>query len=1117
MHVRVLGDLEVVVNQQVVDLGGPKPKALLALLVAAEGRPVPVEQLIAQIWGEEPPARVEASLQSYVARLRRVLEPDRDPRLPAQRLRTHAGAYSLALTADDVDARRFVALVREARSRADAEPEAAVQRFDEALALWRGDPYPALPVPALEAEATRLAEIRLGALTQMWELRLGLGEHADAVAELNRLTRLCPLREQLWGLLALALYRSSRQGDALATLRRLRRNLAEELGVDPSPELRRLEESILRQEAALDLSRPAPAVAPASVSREVDDGGFDEAPMPADEERLGVENPLFGREAELSSAVDVLTAVAEGRGRAILLIGEPGIGKTRFAEALAASAAAVGYRTARGGWEPEVAPPLWGWTRAVGQLLGNADLLTSEQEVTDAASASFRQADALLTALRDGPPTLLVLDDVHWADADSIRLLRRVAAELGSVPVALVVAVRSAPAEIPDPVADLLATIARMEPLRIELDGLCPEAIKEWVSQQAGVTIGDDVAVELANRTDGNPFFVTELVRLLLSEGALSNLGSPAWRTVPGGVRDVVRQRLASLPESTVAVLRTAAVAGRSFDLAVVTDVVGDEVVVEEGVESAQVLGLVDEELPGRYRFTHALVRAALRETMSAPARVRAHAAVGTALERVHGGRLAGHASELAEHYRLAGPAYRRSAWIFAKRAAHAAASQSTHDEALRLFTEAALLQEDDPMTEPSEREEVLVGQVRALTRLARPLEAWEPAAQAARSALVREDIPAAARALLSVTEAVVWGWRTSPEWDDEAIALWEEVLAAQPTDDLLTRARLTAAIAVELLYRPGSAHRATRLADEAVSLVRRSGCAGNPELQVMRLAQMALLRPDLLHHRATLSDEIVALASRVGEPSDLAGALTARAQDHAERARMHDRLSDVLRAHELAERHHLSQNLMVSGWCLALQRQLEGDLDGAEQSIADLEAFQATLAMSGEGIGLCQLANIRDLQGRLPELEPVLRQAGAFHPAFRELHALALLRAGAHGQLRLLLGPYAEQPDLTFDYMWLPFMAIRAEIWCGLSDAEAAADLYTRLEPYADRLAYSVPVAFRGSMQHTLGELARVTGDRPAARHHLSTALQVHTELGLQAWVGRTDDAMARLGRAAR
>ena len=1116
MHVRVLGDLEVVVNQQVVDLGGPKPKALLAHLVAAEGRPVPVEQLIAQIWGEEPPARVEASLQSYVARLRRVLEPERDPRVPAQRLRTHAGAYSLALAPDDVDARSFVALVREARTRATSDPDAAVQLFDEALALWHGDPYPNLSSPALEAEATRLAELRLGAVTQLWQLRLGRGEHADAVAELEHLTRLHPLREQLWGLLAQALYGCSRQGDALAALRRLRDNLAEELGVDPSPELRRLEEAILRQDPALDASRPPPAGAPASsVPAQGEAPG--RSPVPADADRLGVEDPLFGREAELASAVEVVASVADGHGRTILLVGEPGIGKTRFAEALATRAGARGFRTARGGWEPEAAPPLWGWRRAVSQLLGDADLLTSEQDVTDAASASFRQADALLTALRDGLPSLLVLDDVHWADADSLRLLRRVAAELGSVPVALVVAVRSAPAEIPAPVADLLAAIARTEPLRIELDGLGPQAVAAWVFRQAGVAITEDVAAELVNRTDGNPFFVTELVRLLLSEGALSDLGSPAWRTVPGGVRDVVRQRVASLQESTVTVLRTAAVAGRSFDVAVVADVVGDDVAVEDGVEAAQVLGLVDEERPGRYRFTHALVRDALHETMSSPARARAHAAVGAALERVHGGRVAAHAAELAEHYRLAGPAYRRSAWTFARRAAQAAAGQSTHDEALRLFTDAAFLQEDDPTTEASEREQVLVGRVRALTRLARPLEAWEPAAQAARSALARGDVPAAARALLSVTEGVVWGWRSSPEWDDDAIALWEEVLAGQPTDDLLTRARVTAAIAVELLHRPGSADRATRLADDAVALARRSGHGGKPLLHVMRLAQMALLRPDLLHHRAALSDEIVALASKVGEPADLAGALTARAQDHGERGLMHELLSDVLRAHELAERHHLSQNLMVSGWCLALRRHLDGDLDGAEQSIRDLEAFQATLAMSGVGIGLCQLAHIRDQQGRLPELEPVLRQASGFHPALRELHALALLRSGAHDQLRLHLGPYAEQPDLAFDYMWLPFMALRAEIWCGLGDVEAAADLYPRLRPYADRLAFSVPVAFRGSVQLALGELARVTGDLPAARAHLTTARQVHAGLGLGAWVDRTDAATARLERAAR
>jgi DNA-binding SARP family transcriptional activator len=530
MHVRVLGGLEVVVGQQVLDLGGPKPRALLAQLVAAEGRPVPVEQLIAQIWGDAPPARVEASLQSYVARLRRVLEPDRDAGLPAQLLRTHAGAYSLAVTAEDVDARCFVALVREARSRAAAEPDAAVELYEEALALWRGDAYPSLPGPALEAEATRLAEMRVGAITHLWELRLGRGEHAEAVAELEQLTRLWPLREQLWGLLALALYRSSRQGDALATVQRLRVGLAEELGVDPSPELRRLEEAILRQEATLD--PPLPWVTPSAV-----DGRAPDASRDQDVEEPGADSPLFGRETELAAADPVLAAVAAERGRTILLVGEPGVGKSRFADALTARAAAMGYRTARGGWEAEPGPPLWGWTRAVRQLLGSADLLTAVPEVTDAASASFRQADALLDALRDGPPSLMVLDDVHWADTGSLRLLRRVAAELGSVPRVLVVALRSAPGEVPDPVVDVLATIARTEPLRIELDGLGPEAVKDWVSRQAGVTIGDDVSVELVKRTDGNPFFVTELVRLLLSEGALSDVGSPAWHSVPGDGR----------------------------------------------------------------------------------------------------------------------------------------------------------------------------------------------------------------------------------------------------------------------------------------------------------------------------------------------------------------------------------------------------------------------------------------------------------------------------------------------------------------------------------------------------------------------------------------------------
>ncbi|WP_148573654.1 hypothetical protein [Nocardioides caldifontis] len=490
----------------------------------------------------------------------------------------------------------------------------------------------------------------------------------------------------------------------------------------------------------------------------------------------------------------------------------------------------------------------------------------------------------------------------------------------------------------------------------------------------------------------------------------------------------------------------------------------------------------------------------------------RAHAKVAAALEEVHGGRVREHAAELAEHYRLAGPAYARSAWHFALRAGEAAAAGAEHDEALRLLTEAAVLQGGDPTVEPAERETVLRGRARALTRVARPLEAWEPAAEAARSALARRDGAAAAEALLTVTERVVWGWRTHPTWDDEAIELWQTVLEQQPREDVLTRARINAAIAVEMLYRPGSAHRATVLADQAVAMVRSTGRRGHAELQVLRLAQMALLRPDLLHHRAALRDEIVSLALEVGDPIDVAAALTARAQDLGELGRLQEMQSDVVRAHELAVRHHLPQNIVVSGWCLSLRKQVDGDLAGAEQDIAEIERFQATLAMSGVGIEVSQRANLRDVEGRLGEMEPHLRRAAPYHPAFRELHALSLLRAGRVDELRLLLGSYDEQPAFSFDYMWLPYMAVRAEVWSGLGDAAAAARMYDELLPYGDRLAYSVPVAFRGSMHLALGELARVAGDPTAAARHLEMALQVHRELGLAHWVGRTEEALTRL-----
>lgn len=498
VRVGVLGEVRVEAAGEPVDLGGPKPRTLVGLLVAAHGRPVPVEQLIDQVWGDQPPARVETSLQSYVARLRRVLEPDRAPGEPARVLRTHAAGYSLEVAPADVDAARFVVLVREARAAADGDPGRAAGLFEEALGLWRGEAYAGCEAPALRAEAVRLEELRVGAVADLWALRLAAGETPEAVAELEHLVGLHPLQERLWALLALALYRAGRQGDALAALRRVREHLAEELGVDPGAELRRLEQQVLQQDPALDVRQPAahPAGADVPDRRAARAEVVDRA-----EERAAPTLP--GRARPLAACEEALDAAGAGRGRLVLVSGEPGIGKTRFAEAAAERARDRGFRTGWGGWEPEAGPPLSGWTRALREALGRDPLAGLAAE--DAASASHQQADAVLEALGSGPPALLVLDDAHWADRASLRLLRRVAGQLAKVPVVVVVTTRNAAAEIGDDWAEVLAALARVDPLRVDLAGLDAAAVAAWVGAKSGRAVPEDVADELVRRTDGNP------------------------------------------------------------------------------------------------------------------------------------------------------------------------------------------------------------------------------------------------------------------------------------------------------------------------------------------------------------------------------------------------------------------------------------------------------------------------------------------------------------------------------------------------------------------------------------------------------------------------------------
>jgi DNA-binding SARP family transcriptional activator/ABC-type glycerol-3-phosphate transport system substrate-binding protein len=245
MRFKVLGPLGVTGPEGPISLGGPKQRAVLAHLLVRANELVPADSLIDQVWGDAPPDAARGTIQSYIHHLRKALGPDRIEGRPP--------GYILHVSPDELDARRFEELLREARF-ANGSPGRAGSLLREALALWSGPAFADLASePSLAGEIARLDELRLQALEERIAVDLAEGRHADVIGELEALTREIPLRERLWELLMLALYRSRRPADALTAFERARDVLSQELGADPSPELRRMHERILRQDPDLDI------------------------------------------------------------------------------------------------------------------------------------------------------------------------------------------------------------------------------------------------------------------------------------------------------------------------------------------------------------------------------------------------------------------------------------------------------------------------------------------------------------------------------------------------------------------------------------------------------------------------------------------------------------------------------------------------------------------------------------------------------------------------------------------------------------------------------------------------------------------------------------------------
>jgi DNA-binding SARP family transcriptional activator/DNA polymerase III delta prime subunit len=1102
---RLLGPLSALRGAEPIELGPPKQRAVLALLLLNRGRVVSTDRLVDAVWGDEPPPSVLAGLQAYVSNLRRALRESAGASSPIVR---RARGYVLDVPAEAVDVTAVTVAARQAREATEQH------RWEEALALvtsaldgWRGElledlrdqPWVAPEAEGVDELRTECREIAITAL-------LAVGRVAPALAAAQELLAAHPERDRACWLTMLALHRAGRSSDALERYRAHAAHLDGALGLEPGAELRELEVAILRHDPALAAwPRPAGWTGATQLPTAVplaDEPAATGAAAADDPAADGRDASIVGRERESKLLDDLLAESRGGRVRWLLLTGPAGIGKTRLAEELVERARARGGREA---WarcsEEDGAPAWWPIRQLVRALAEDPDALLVPPAGVDPDEARFavyeRVAALLARAATAAAPLVVVVDDVQWADRTSARCLAYLAGALRGLPVVFALTLRDR--EDDRAVAPLLAALARSEGHRqLAVGPLGVADVRELVTRVAGESLSLAQADELAARTDGNPLFVCEYARL-----------SPADRAngdVPLVVRTVLGRRLAGLDPEILQVLRAAAVIGDVLDvptLAAVTGMALDPLadVLDEAADEHVIVPTPDTD---GYAFAHGLLRDEVLAGLPALRRQRLHARVARALEDPEDGdRVSRRAQHLVAALPLADPTEVLEACQAAARVAEERWSSDIAAEwwaqALRVFDLQPAAQRDR-----TRRDELLVAQVAALARAGRGQTVLDVLDAGLLDAVRAGAVSTVGRLAASLLRSAgAWPWTSYGE-DPGRLLERLEGLESFVAQDAAAHVRLLGALAVGRCYDAD-----TTVPDRlSTAALERAEALGDPEV----LADALLGRLITYSGVARRAPESVEIARRLIDlPHAEARVDAAVARSVASMA--HFTLGDVDAAADdvraaIAESDVLSLPVIrvQLRWMEGTLALWHGDTAAARRhyEAAGRIHAQTELYYAGSAV-LAGLALVRE-EGGLAAADTT----DAPEPlVWRAAVAAARGDAAAAGpQLDAWL-------DAVEPWVWatLGHVALAAHAAADAGLADRAPRIVALLEPYSGRLAGIGHVGAIGSVDLALGRLHALLGHRERAAALLREALEQAQRTGGAPTARRCREALAELG----